>query len=754
MLEDTVMGRSWHYFGCVYLYSPMTSLLDFEPASIVLNRFWVKQLTEADLRVVEYRCNFQQPPESGDEQRAISRICYSLGVTAVRLGSSIITREPISPDRLQSEDWHLTEVGERVLSCDHAAERKALESFERKSLEHKLRRFTHATVEQASEGGLNWWISGDAGIEKVGTGWEVHRGRRIDVAIDLDGNLYLDIDTQHHFHTPWTLHQWLENYPDAPIRYVRNRYRSKNQYLSWHYQDVSQERPDQVMIEGLGISLADYHRQQGATETEIDNSRVVYVKRVNQWRKPPVAHLSQRLSPSVTMEMLAKIETSISNPQEKQDIQAVFRCIRKKLSDRLTDATKTATWILERVYNVSTPAQPLKADGYMLPPAKLLAGNNQPVTKTSGVRSKGCFKVGETRFGCLNLYNDNPQYPVEVRKCLDDIARTSRCAMQIDSYRTLQDMPQGDLDQQIFWQHWSDEGIKTVLVVMPWATQTSKQKIRVQALQAGIATQFMVPKPKADKYKALNVVLGLLCKAGWQPVRLEPSKHPDAADLIIGFDTGTNRELYYGTSAFAVLADGQSLGWELPDIQRGETFSGQAVWQTVSKLILKFYKVCNRYPNKILLMRDGLVQEGEFQQTIRALEEKAIAVDVVGVRKSGAGRMGRDGQDGEPQYCDAGKGSVVFNPREQSFLLISSQATSRNLGSAKPLRVVHDYGSTPLEVLALQTYHLTQLHPASGFQSCRLPWVLHLADKSSKEFQRIGQISVLQSISREKLIAV
>lgn len=204
----------------------MTSLLDFEPASIVLNRFWVKQLTEADLRVMEYRCNFQPPPEPGDEQRAISKICYSLGVTAVRLGSSIITRESISPDRLQSEDWHLTDVRERVLSCDHAAERKALETFERRSLEQKLRRFTHATVERASEGGLNWWRSGDAGREKVGTGWEVHRGRRIDVALDLEGNLYLDIDTQHHFHTPWTLHQWLENYPDAPIRYVRNRYRS------------------------------------------------------------------------------------------------------------------------------------------------------------------------------------------------------------------------------------------------------------------------------------------------------------------------------------------------------------------------------------------------------------------------------------------------------------------------------------------------------------------------------------------------
>ena len=327
--------------------------------------------------------------------------------------------------------------------------------------------------------------------------------------------------------------------------------------------------------------------------------------------------------------------------------------------------------------------------------------------------------------------------------------------MQIDSYRTQQDLPQGDLDQHMFWQKWADEGIKTVLVVMPWSPNERKQKIRVQALQAGIATQFVVPQPKANKYKALNVVLGLLCKAGWQPIRLEPFNHPELADLIIGFDTGTNRELYYGTSAFAILADGQSLGWELPDVQRGETFSGQAIWQTVSKLILKFHKICNRYPKKLLLMRDGLVQEGEFQQTIKALEEKKIAVDIVGVRKSSAGRMGREIQErGETVYRNAKVGSTVFIPKEKSFIMVTSQPINQTIGSVRPLRVVHEYGNTSLEVLALQTYHLTQLHPASGFRSCRLPWVLHLADRSSKEFQRIGQISILQNLSREKLIAV
>ena len=155
-------------------------------------------------------------------------------------------------------------------------------------------------------------------------------------------------------------------------------------------------------------------------------------------------------------------------------------------------------------------------------------------------------------------------------------------------------------------------------------------------------------------------------------------------------------------------------------------------------------------------MRDGLVQRGEFDKTIEELRKEKIAVDIVGVRKSGAGRMGIQE---EGRYKDAAIGTIIFNHPEKSFTLVTSQPIKKgsgSIGSARPLRVIHEYGSTPLEVLALQTYHLSQLHPASGFQPCRLPWVLHFADKSSKEFQRIGNsiFSVLQNINREKLIAV
>jgi argonaute family protein len=155
-------------------------------------------------------------------------------------------------------------------------------------------------------------------------------------------------------------------------------------------------------------------------------------------------------------------------------------------------------------------------------------------------------------------------------------------------------------------------------------------------------------------------------------------------------------------------------------------------------------------------MRDGLVQRGEFDKTIEELRKEKIAVDIVGVRKSGTVRMGREEKG---SYRDAAMGTVIFDHERRSFMLVTSQPIKKSsvpIGSARPLRVVHEHGNTPLEVLAIQTYHLSQLHPASGFQACRLPWVLHFADKSSKEFQRIGNsiFSVLQNINREKLIAV
>ncbi|WP_460192837.1 argonaute PAZ domain-containing protein [Thermosynechococcus sp. FA-CM-4201] len=725
----------------------------FQEVEVTLNRFFVKNLTQPDLTFHEYQCQFTQVPEQGSEQKALSSVCYKLGVTAVRLGSRIITRELIDPSRMQTQDWQLQQIGCRELSCQNNHERQALESFERKILERKLKeKFKKTTIEKDYEVGLIWWISDQEGLEKSGHGWEVHRGREINLTIDKDGKLYLEIDIHHRFYTPFTLEWWLREYPYIQIKYVRNTYEDKQK---WILEDFSKKSPNEIEIVE-GKTLAEYHLERDATEQEINESRVVIVRNTSGYKAKPVYHLSQRLSPSLTMEMLAQIA---EQGREKSEIQGVFDYIKKNINLRLQESRKTAEVIFKNIYNLSHQPVPMKVNGFVMPRAKLLARNNKEVNKTARISSCGCAKIGETQFGCLNLFNNKPQYPEEVRKCLLEIARNSGTRIQIDSYFTKSEYPKDDLAQQRFWQQWFAQGIKTVLVVMPWSPHEEKTTLRMQALKAGIATQFIIPTPKTDAYKALNVCLGLLCKAKWQPVYLKPLDDPEAADLVIGFDTGTNRKLYYGTSAFAVLANGQSLGWELPDVQRGETFSSQSVWQVVSKLVLKFEKNYGSCPKKILLMRDGLVQEGEFERTITELTHQGIAVDVLSVRKSGSGRMGRELNSGNSEiiYRDAEVGTVILDSESDSFILQSSEAIKTktgSIGSARPLRVVRHYGNTPLELLALQTYHLTQLHPASGFRSCRLPWVLHLADRSSKEFQRIGQISVLQNIDREKLIAV
>ncbi|MFS8890514.1 argonaute PAZ domain-containing protein [Synechococcus sp. R55.2] len=735
-----------------------------------LNHFFVKELTQEELTFYEYSCRPNPLPDLGEEQRALSKICNQLGVMAVRLGNRIITREKVPASKLKTEEWELEELGSKALDCTDPTERQALETFERKKLDWSLRsKYKKTEIERSTGGGLIWWVTGLEGVERIkdsegvkplcGDGWEVHRGRELDVVIRQDKKLYLEIDIRYHFYSPWTLHEWLENYPDVSIEIVRNTYRTKNnKYPTWEYRGIiSNQSPREVWLAELNTSLADYHVQKyGATPEEVDGSLVVQVvsrERNFRQKAEPILHLSRRLSPVLTLEMLASIEDQRWTGKKVSSL--VSEHIRKSLEERLKESKETAKTIIKNVYNISDfQADPLKAEGYIMPRPRLLGFGHRQVQNPARVRYQGCARVGETKFGLLNLDDNKREYPTEVRKCLLEVAKKSGARVEIDFYATRQDLPEGDLAQQRFWQSWADKGIKTVLVVMPLSPNEHKQKIRLQALRAGIATQFMIPG--ADPYKALNVVLGLLCKAAWQPVLLEPLDHPECSELTIGFDVGTNRELYYGTSAFAVLANGQSLGWELPDIQRGETFSGEAIYQTVSKLVNRFYNKFHRYPRKVLLMRDGLVQRGEFDKTIEELRKEKIAVDIVGVRKSGAGRMGIQE---EGRYKDAAIGTIIFNHPEKSFTLVTSQPIKKgsgSIGSARPLRVIHEYGSTLLEVLALQTYHLSQLHPASGFQPCRLPWVLHFADKSSKEFQRIGNsiFSVLQNINREKLIAV
>lgn len=327
------------------------------------------------------------------------------------------------------------------------------------------------------------------------------------------------------------------------------------------------------------------------------------------------------------------------------------------------------------------------------------------------------------------------------------MARKSDVDIVLESAKNKHDLPDGAFTRKQFWQDWADRGTQTILVVSPWLQNYEKIQLEKEALEANIALQFMQPMFKEEKYRLANIILGLLLKAKWQPVGLEPLQDDYAAEIVIGFDAGTNGNLYYGTSAFAILANGQSLGWELPEAQPGEKISSAAIIRTVTNIISRFQRIENRLPRRILLLRDGIVQCEEFDDVVADLLANQIAVDLLGVRKSGAGRMAIL-PDRSESLIDALPGTAILSTDDKTFCIVTSEAKAG--GSARPLKVVRDFGDAPLETLAKQIERLSMLNPASAYAYSRLPYVIHFADKMAKSIQRIGELGILHGIDRQK----
>lgn len=223
------------------------------------------------------------------------------------------------------------------------------------------------------------------------------------------------------------------------------------------------------------------------------------------------------------------------------------------------------------------------------------------------------------------------------------------------------------------------------------------------------------------------------------------------AEIVIGFDAGTNGNLYYGTSAFVILANGQSLGWELPEAQPGEKISSAAIIRTVTNIISRFQKIENRLPRRILMLRDGIVQCEEFEDVVAELLQSKIAVDLLGVRKSGAGRMAILPYQSE-SLTDASPGTAILSNDDKTFHIVTSEAKAG--GSTRPLKVVRDFGDAPLEILAKQIDRLSMFNPASALAYSRLPYVIHVADKMAKSVQRLGELGILHGINRQKIFFI
>lgn len=706
---------------------------------VFLNRFPVKTLSDHDKIVQVYDYTFNPSPEPDKEYSAINQIPWKIRTPGVRFKSTIITQKLISDEYLKQDNWMLTYKGTQSLNLDNSYERESLEKLERKWLERELRyKFSRNRVNRASEGGFIWWDADNIILQDLG--WEVHTGVRLDVELNSSGVIFIEIDLHHRFYSSWTVEQWLQNYTDIPINWVRNTYDDR----SWKFIRVSDEDPENTMIPNLG-SLADYHRnldKNKATEKEIKDARVVYVSSKGK----ELTHLSTRLRPSITMEILSKLQDRGSSEAAK-----VFKQIKKTIQQRFEQGGEKAQWLSKNIYNSDQLTKPQKTNGIIVrQKSPLLLTKSKKVYRPINSFDKGCFSTGEQQFGCLDL-TGNGNWSKFIQDKLNYVAKKSGVDIQLEAAQQKRDLPDSIFTRKQFWQDWADRGTQTILVISLWLQNTEKIRLQKEALEANIALQFMQPMFKEEKYRIANIILGLLLKARWQPVGLEPLQDEYAAEIVIGFDAGTNRNLYYGTSAFAILANGQSLGWELPEAQPGEKISSEAIMRTVTNIVTRFQRIENRLPRRILMLRDGIVQCEEFDDLVAALLDNEIAVDLLSIRKSGAGRMAILPYQ-SISLADASPGTAILLSDDKTFRIVTSQAKAG--GSARPLKVVRDFGDAPLEILAKQVDRLSMLNPSSAYAYSRLPYVIHFADKMAKTVQHIGELGILHGVDRHKLFFI
>ena len=702
---------------------------------VFLNRFPVKKLTDKDKTVQVYNYSFNPSPEPGKEYSAINRIPWKIKIPGVRFKSTIITKKLIAQEYLKQDDWTLEHQGTQLLNLNIDLERETLEKLERKWIERELKyKLSRNRIDRASEGGFIWWDANETTLQDLG--WEVHKGVRLDIEVNQLGFVFIEIDLHHRFYSAWTLEQWLKDYGDIPISWVRNTYDDR----SWKLIRVSDEDPENTMIPNLG-SLANYHRnldKNKATEKEIKDAHVVYVSNRNK----ELTHLSTRLRPSITMEILSNLQDRGSSEAAK-----VFKQVKKSIEERFDKSTDTARWLSKNIYNSNRDTKPQTTKGLILRNKyPLLLTKSKNVYRPINSLDEGCFSTGEQKFGCLDL-TGNGQWSKFIQNKLEHVAKKSCIDIELEPAKNQKHLTDNIFTRKQFWQDWSDAGTNTVLVVSPWLKGNKKAQLQKEALEANIALQFMQPMYREEKYRIANIVLGLLLGAKWQPVGLESLQDKYAAEIVIGFDAGTNRNLYYGTSAFAILANGQNLGWELPEAQPGEKISSEAIIRNVSNIVTRFQKIENRLPRRILMLRDGIVQCEEFEDVVAFLLDSQIDIDLLSVRKSGAGRMAIKNESGE--YTDASPGTAILSTDDMTFRIVTSEAKAG--GSARPLKVVRDFGDAPLEILAKQVDRLCMLNPASAYAYSRLPYVIHFADRMAKTIQRIRELGVLHGVDRQKI---
>lgn len=725
---------------------------NLQNSSVYLNRFFLKSLSNEDKTVKIYKPEFQSMTDVEELEKAISRLCWRVGAPATRWQNFIITQQDL--EVTSGDNWTLIKQEDKQFNPDDKGMNKALASLFKRYIQTKIKEQGKGNIENR-QGGLLWQ---DNTPIKRGENWSLHRGTFISTFIDREGNFYLDIDIRYSLRTEKTLADWYAKHPDIEFKQVQNTYFSEGTSgkITWELDEFTEINPREHILDGLGQSLAEYHLNSPklkpqATPQNIEKGRVVFVTRPNKSGKrkneKPTPHIDTRLAPIITLETISMLAE-----QGDSEAKAVFQQTKEVTDKRFQASLKTAQRIGNNFFGINKSKTLLLArQAVQQKPATLVAARQQIVKDARASLNKGCFRARNLTIGCLHLdvkEGASHAFPEEIDLTLTKVARSSGVAITQKPAKT--NFPEDAWGQQDFLDKVKRTGVDVLLIVTKkWLGDSRKSQLRKQFLEAGLATQFFIPtQGSSAKFKAENVVLGLLSKAGWQTIALQNTESVESAELAIGFDAGDARGFRYGTCAFAVSASGHFLGWELPEAQRAETIPSQIIQSTVGRIIRTFQNQVGRLPKRVLLLRDGFVQDNEFVETLTSLQNKQIAVDLVEVRKNNIHRISVN-KNGDYQASIVGT-TVIFE-EDDTFLLVTTQA--RAGGSPRPLKCVRIHGDTPLSDLAKQIYHLSALHPASGFSS-RLPMPLHFADKMAKEIGKFGEVGVLHALPRNRLFFV
>lgn len=248
---------------------------------------------------------------------------------------------------------------------------------------------------------------------------------------------------------------------------------------------------------------------------------------------------------------------------------------------------------------------------------------------------------------------------------------------------------------------------------------------------------------QGQTYLTRNVGLGLFAAAGGVPFTVEDSL-PGDADMFIGVDVSrrypddsSDSQINVAATMTAVYRDGTILGHASTMPQLGEKLADEDVRDIMKQSVLGFNKIHGEYPSRIVIHRDGFMNE-DLSLALELLDELGIAYDVVEIRKQPQTRIVAAT---EVQYDVPSKSVAAINENEPKATLVTfgspeTLAESEHSGLPRPIQIERVAGDTDIETIARQVYLLSQSHVGVHNSTARLPITTAFADRASKAATR------------------